>query len=89
MWDALLGCICQNWQIEIVDVTLEAALWVKFQHQKSGHVFFGAVCYVPPVGSSREVDVAEHLLFLEEQTQKFQARNRWFSVVTLMLGVVG
>ena len=51
--------------------------------------FFVAVCYVPPVGSSREVDVAEHLLFLEEQTQKFQARNRWFSVVTLMLGVVG
>ena len=29
---------------------------------------FVAVCYVPPVGLSRDVDVAERLLLLEEQT---------------------
>ena len=68
--------ICQNWQIEVVDVTLEDVLWVKFQHQKSGHVFFVAVCYVPPVGLSQDVDVAERLLLLEEQTQKFQAEGQ-------------
>ena len=37
---------------------------------------FVAVCYVPPVGLSRDVDVAEHLLLLEEQTQKFQAEGQ-------------
>ena len=44
--------ICQNWQIEVADVTVKDVLWVKFQHQKSGRVVFVAVCYVPPVGSS-------------------------------------
>ena len=68
--------ICQNWQIEIVDVTLEDVLWVKFQHQKSGCVAYVAVRYVPPVGSSGDVDVAEHFLLLEEQTQKFQAEGQ-------------
>ena len=67
---------CQNWQIEVVDVTVEDVLWVKFQHQKCGRVFFVAVCYVPPVGSSRDVDVSERLLLLEEQTQKFQAEGQ-------------
>ena len=33
------------------------------------------VCYVPPVGSSCDLDVAERLV-LEEQTQKFQAEGQ-------------
>ena len=51
-------------------------MWVKFQHQKSGCVVIIAVCYVPPVGLSRDVDGAEHLLVLEEQTKKFQAEGQ-------------
>ena len=62
--------------VEIVDVTLEDVMWVKFQHQKSGCVFFVAVCYIPPVGSSRDVDVAERFLLLEEQIQRFQAEGQ-------------
>ena len=67
---------CENWLIEIVDVTLEDVIWVKFQHEESDCVVFVAVCYIPPVGSSRDVDVAERLLLLEEQTQRFQAEGQ-------------
>ena len=66
--------ICQNWQTEIVDFTLEDVMWVTFQQQKGGHVFSVAVCYVPPVGSSR--DFAEQFLLLQEQTQKFPAEGQ-------------
>ena len=59
--------ICQNMLIGVVDVTLEDIMWVKFQHWNSGCVVYVAVCYVPPIGSSQDVDVAEHLILLEEQ----------------------
>ena len=52
-------------------------------------VLLQSATFLQLVRVERYVDVAERLLFLEEQTQKFQARNRWFSVVTLMLGMVG
>ena len=39
-------------------------------------MFFVAVCYVPPISSSRDIDVAERLLVLEEQTQRFQTEGR-------------
>ena len=78
--------LINNWCI--VDVSLEDVMWVKFQHQKSGCVVFVAVCYVPPVGLSQDVDVAECLLVLEEQTQKFQTEGQVVFVVSSMLGVV-
>ena len=39
-------------------------------------MFFVAVCYVPPVSSSRDVDVAERFLLLEEQIHRFQAEGQ-------------
>ena len=39
-------------------------------------MFFVAVCYVPPFSSSRDIDVAERLLVLEEQMQRFQTEGR-------------
>ena len=49
---------------------------MKLMQQKSGHVFFVAVCYVPPVGSSQDLDVAEWFLLLQEQPQKLSAEGQ-------------
>ena len=49
------------------------------QHQKSGCVVFVAVCYVPPVGLSRDVGVDDCLLLLKEDMVKSRGRI-WCSV---------
>ena len=52
---------------------MEDVLWVRLEHKVTSQVFFVAVCYLPPVGSSRDVDIEERFQILCEQTQKFQA----------------
>lgn len=39
-------------------------------------MFFTAVCYVTPPGSSRDIDVAGHFLLLEEQTLQYRAEGQ-------------
>ena len=45
-------------------------MWIKFQHKDSSHVFL-MVCYFPPIGSSRDVDVEELFPLIRNQVQSF------------------
>ncbi|MDA8001866.1 MAG: endonuclease/exonuclease/phosphatase family protein [Alphaproteobacteria bacterium] len=67
---------CKWWSVVIVDVEVEDVLWVKFENKKSHEMFFVAVCYFPPVGSSREVDTEERFQVLTEQIQRFQLEGQ-------------
>ena len=44
-----------TWPVEIVNVEIEDAMWVKFEKQEVNKVFFVAVCYIPLAGSSWDV----------------------------------
>ena len=39
-------------------------------------MFFVAVCYIPPAGSSWDVDTEKHFLMLGEQIQSFRLEGR-------------
>ena len=55
---------------------MEDVMWVRFEHNESRQVFLVAVCYFPPVGSSREVDIEERFQILSEQIQTFQLEGQ-------------
>ena len=62
--------------IDTLDQNMEDVLWVRFEHKVTSQVFFAAVCYLPPVGSGRDVDIEELFQILCEQMQKFQAEGQ-------------
>ena len=68
--------MCQSWSVEVVNVEIEDVMWVKFENHEVNEVFFIAVCYIPPAGSSRDVDTEERFLMLSEQIQKFGLEGR-------------
>ena len=51
-------------------------MWVKFEQQEVNEVFFVALCYIPPAGSSRDVDTEECFFMLSEQIQSFGLEGR-------------
>ena len=63
-----------KWLVDVVhmDSQLEDVMWVRLQHKESAHVVNIAVCYFPPAGSSREVDIEERFQVLEEQVNRFE-----------------
>ena len=52
---------CQVWLGEIISVKTEDIMWVKFVNKQTMEVLFVAVCYISPVGLSRDVDAEERL----------------------------
>ena len=67
---------CQVWLGEIISVEAENIMWVKFVNKQTMEVFFVAICYIPLVGSSRDVDAEERLQVLSDQVQKYQLEGR-------------
>ena len=67
---------CQFWTVTVVEVGMEDVMWVRFEHKESCQVFLVAVCYFPPVGSSRDVDIEECFQILSEQIQTFQLEGQ-------------
>ena len=68
--------ILQDWSVEVVDVQLEDVMWVKFQQKQTSHVFFVAVCYLPPASSSRDVDIEERVHVLGDQVKQFKMEGQ-------------
>jgi hypothetical protein len=52
-------CLFSVYNIHIVDSSYEGILWIKFTHKTSSDVFYSCVCYLPPVESTRDVNVNE------------------------------
>ena len=67
---------CQLWSGEIVNVETEDIMWMKFVNKQTMEVLFVAVCYIPPEGSSRDVDAEERFQMLSDQVQKYQSEGR-------------
>ena len=51
-------------------------MWVKFQQKQTSHVFFVAVCYLPPASSSRDVDIEERIHVLGDQVEQFKMEGQ-------------
>ena len=47
-------------------------MWVRLEHRETSH----AVCFFPPVGSSRKVDTEERFQVLEEQVNHFKLEGQ-------------
>ena len=59
----------QFWSGEIVNTETEDVMWVKLVNKLTMEVLFVAVCYILPVGSSRDVDAEECFQVLSDQVQ--------------------
>ena len=68
--------MCQSWSVEVVNVEIEDVMWSKFENHQMNEVHLVAVCYIPPAGSSRDVDTEERFLMLSEQNQSFGLEGR-------------
>ena len=47
--------------VDIADSSCDSILWLQLKHRESGNCIFACVCYLPPNGSSRQVDAHEFL----------------------------
>ena len=68
--------LCKLWSGEIVNVEAEDIMWVKFVNKQTMEVIFVAVCYIPPEGSSCDVDAEECLQVLSDQVKKYPLVDR-------------
>jgi hypothetical protein len=50
--------------INVVEDNYEGIMWLQFKERSSGDVFYCCVCYLPPIESTRDVDVHEFLYSL-------------------------
>ena len=65
-----------DWSVKVVDVQLEDVMWVKLEQKETSQVVFIGVCYFPPAGSSREIDIEERFHVLSEQVVQFKAEGQ-------------
>ena len=63
--------LLNDWTVEVVDSEVEDILWLKLECSNRSCVVMFAVCYLPPMSSSRGVDVYERLSQLEEQVENY------------------
>ena len=59
------NALLNDWAVEEVDTEVEDILWLKLECSKTNSIVMLAVCYLPPMSSSRGVDVYERLSLLE------------------------
>ena len=64
--------ICLSFQCHIrIYIVTEDTLWVQFVN-RTMEALFAAIDYIPPVGSSRDVDAEERFQVLSEQVWQYQ-----------------
>ena len=56
----------------MIDSTYDGILWLQHKHKYSELCMFACVCYLPPNGSSRQVDVHDFFDSLLAGIYKFQ-----------------
>ena len=68
--------ILRDWSVEVVDMRLEDVMWVKLERKETSQAIFVAVCYFPPAGSSRYIDIEERFHVLTEQVNQFKMEGQ-------------
>ena len=68
--------ILRDWSVEVVDMRLEDVMWVKLERKETSQAIFVAVCYFPPAGSSRDIDIEERFHVLREQVNQFKMEGQ-------------
>ena len=66
------------YNISILDKSVEGILWIKLQSLSSNEVLLACVCYLPPQGSSRYVNVYEFYDALITQVYQYQNMGSYF-----------
>ena len=79
--------ILEQFTVKIPDNDIEDILWVKLVHKTTSEQFCICVCYLPPEGSSRNVDLRGFFDTLLSQIYVYQDLVLTSSVVTSMRGV--
>ena len=62
----------------IIDNTHEGILWIQFKEKVSGEKFNICVCYLPPEGSTRNIDADEYFETLLSQVYCYQQNGPFF-----------
>lgn len=61
----------EDWVVQVLYREMEDTLWVKLVHLRSQECLTVAVCYIPPLSSSRDVCAKEAFEAIGEQVQKY------------------
>ena len=64
--------------VTIVDASEESILWIQFTCKTSHAKFNACVCYLPPTGSTRSVDIHEYFDNLLGQVYRYQTGHPFF-----------
>ena len=67
-----------NYNIQILDKGHEGILWINFKHILNGTCFNLCVCYLPPEGSSRYVNVDEFFDTLLTKIYQYQGMGQYY-----------
>ena len=67
-----------NYNIQILDKGHEGILWINFKHILNGTCFNLCVCYLPPEGSSRYVNVDDFFYTLLTKIYQYQGMGQYY-----------
>ena len=67
-----------NYNIQVLDKSHEGILWINFKHILTGSSFNLCVCYLPPEGSSRSVNVDEFFDNLLTKVYQYQNMGQYY-----------
>ena len=69
--------IIQQYDVRILDSSIEGSLWVQLSHRTSADKWNVCVVYLPPHGTSREVDAAAFFEDLHAQIFSYQNEGKF------------
>lgn len=67
--------ICNSFNVKVLDCSYEGIMWLEFQSKGANFCVNVAVCYLPPQGSTRNVDSLEFYDTLLTQVALYQNRG--------------
>ena len=63
---------CNEFIVDIADSSCDCMLWLQLKHRNSDLCIFACVCYLPPNGSSRQINVHDFFDTLLAGIYRFQ-----------------
>ena len=78
-WFLIENTFASNYTIQVLDKSHEGILWINFKHILTGSSFNLCVCYLPPEGSSRYVNVDEFFDNLLTKVYQYQNMGQYYT----------
>ena len=78
---------CNEFIVDIADSSCDSMLWLQLKPRDSDLCIFACVCYLPPNGSSRQVDVHDFLIHYKQVYIDFRILELYLSVQILIVDV--